>query len=146
MLEVMLHLANLGVDVLRLDAIAFLWKRLGTGLPERARGARAHPGAAGGARIAAPAVVLKAEAIVAPHDLVPYLGTGRHHGKVSDLAYHNSLMVQVWSMLASRDGGSPPRAAAVRPDAPRRPRGSPTCAATTTSAGRSTTATPRRSA
>ena len=27
----------------------------------------------------------------------------RHHGKVSDLAYHNSLMVQIWSMLASRD-------------------------------------------
>jgi len=24
---------------------------------------------------------------------------GKHHGKVSDLAYHNSLMVQVWSML-----------------------------------------------
>ena len=32
-----------------------------------------------------------------------YLGTGEHHGKVSDLAYHNSLMVQVWSMLARRD-------------------------------------------
>ena len=30
-----------------------------------------------------------------------YLGTGRHAGRVSDLAYHNSLMVQVWSMLAT---------------------------------------------
>ena len=54
-------------------------------------------------RIAAPAVLFKAEAIVAPHDLVQYLGQGRHHGKVSDLAYHNTLMVQIWSMLASRD-------------------------------------------
>jgi len=43
------------------------------------------------------------EAIVGPRDLVPYLGTGRHHGKVSDLAHHNSFMVQVWSMLAGRD-------------------------------------------
>ena len=32
-----------------------------------------------------------------------YLGSGPHHGKVSDLAYHNTLMVQVWSMLAERD-------------------------------------------
>ena len=54
-------------------------------------------------RIAAPAVLLKAEAIVSTDDLVHYLGRGRHHGKVSDLAYHNTLMVHIWSMLASRD-------------------------------------------
>ena len=55
------------------------------------------------ARIACPAVLFKAEAIVAPQDLVHYLGQGAHHGKVSDIAYHNSLMVQIWSMLAARD-------------------------------------------
>ena len=38
-----------------------------------------------------------------PRDLVQYLGQGRHAGRVSDLAYHNSLMVQVWSMLATGD-------------------------------------------
>ena len=54
-------------------------------------------------RIAAPAVAFKAEAIVGPRDLVQYLGTGIHAGKVSDLAYHNSLMVQIWSMLAARN-------------------------------------------
>ncbi|WP_241523993.1 hypothetical protein [Oceaniglobus indicus] len=54
-------------------------------------------------RIAAPAVIHKAEAIVAPHDLVPYLGQGRHTGRESNLAYHNSLMVQFWSSLASGD-------------------------------------------
>ena len=54
-------------------------------------------------RIAAPATLFKAEAIVGPKDLLAYLGQGEHHGKVSDLAYHNGLMVQVWSMLASRD-------------------------------------------
>ena len=46
--EIILWLANLGVEVLRLDAIAFLWKRMGTDLPEPARGARDHPGAAHG--------------------------------------------------------------------------------------------------
>ena len=50
-----------------------------------------------------PALAFKAEAIVGPRDLVQYLGQGRHAGRVSDLAYHNSLMVQVWSMLATGD-------------------------------------------
>ena len=50
--------------------------------------------------MACPSVAFKAEAIVAPTKLLPYLGTGSHTGKVSDLAYHNSLMVQIWSMLA----------------------------------------------
>ena len=48
-------------------------------------------------------MLFKAEAIVAPQDLVHYLGQGAHHGKVSDIAYHNSLMVQIWSMLATRE-------------------------------------------
>ena len=38
---------------------------------------------------------LKAEAIVAPTELLQYLGQGKYTGKVSDLAYHNSLMVQI---------------------------------------------------
>jgi amylosucrase len=102
-LEVVCHLANLGVDVLRLDAIAFLWKRLGTACQNEPEVHAITQALRAALRVVAPAVVLKAEAIVGPRDLVPYLGTGRHHGRVSDLAYHNSLMVQVWSMLASRD-------------------------------------------
>ena len=50
-------------------------------------------------RIAAPAVAFKAEAIVAPRELVRYLGSGRHEGKECDLAYHNVLMVLLWSAL-----------------------------------------------
>jgi amylosucrase len=100
--ETVLFLANQGVDILRLDAIAFIWKRLGTDsqnqpeVHELTRALRAC------ARIVAPAVAFKAEAIVAPRDLISYLGVRDHHGKVSDTAYHNSLMVQLWSSLASR--------------------------------------------
>lgn len=101
--DVILNLANAGVDVFRLDAIAFIWKRKGTdcqGQPEvhaLTQVLRAL------AKIACPSVAFKAEAIVAPTKLLAYLGTGAHAGKVSDLAYHNSLMVQIWSMLAARD-------------------------------------------
>ncbi len=102
-LDIVLRLANRGVEVFRLDAVAFIWKRLGTtcqGEPEVHALVQALRA---GARIAAPAVAFKAEAIVSPDDLVPYLGVGRRHGRVSDLAYHNTLMVQLWSALAARD-------------------------------------------
>ena len=101
--ELVLFLANLGVEVLRLDAIAFVWKRLGTNSQNQPEVHAITQGLRAVARIAAPAVVFKAEAIVAPDDLVHYLGQGHHHGKVSDLAYHNSLMVQIWSALAAGD-------------------------------------------
>jgi len=101
--EVILFLANLGVEVLRLDAIAFLWKRMGGTCQNEPEVHAITQVLRTLARIACPALAFKAEAIVAPHDLVQYLGAGRHHGKVSDLAYHNTLMVQIWSMLATND-------------------------------------------
>ena len=92
-----------GVDCLRLDAIAFLWKRLGTDSQNQPEVHAITQALRAVARIAAPALVFKAEAIVAPKQLVSYLGAGEHAGKVSDLAYHNSFMVQIWSALAARD-------------------------------------------
>lgn len=103
LLDVVLFLANLGVEVVRLDAIAFLWKRLGTDCQNQPEVHAITQALRAAARIAAPALLFKAEAIVGPGQLVPYLGVGAQAGKVSDLAYHNSLMVQVWSSLAARD-------------------------------------------
>ena len=99
--EIILWLANLGVEVFRLDAIAFLWKRMGTSCQNQPEVHALTQALHALTRMAAPAVAFKAEAIVGPRDLVQYLGTGRHAGRVSDLAYHNSLMVQTWSMLAT---------------------------------------------
>ena len=101
MAEVMLALANQGVDVLRLDAVPFLWKRLGTSCQNQPEVHDVVQCLRAAFRIAAPAVAFKAEAIVAPRELVAYLGAGRHEGKECDLAYHNSLMVLLWSSLAS---------------------------------------------
>jgi amylosucrase len=101
MAEAMLGLAAVGVDVLRLDAAPFLWKRLGTNCQNQPEVHELLQAFRACVRIAAPAVAFKAEAIVAPRDLVPYLGTGRHEGKECDLAYHNVLMVLLWSALAS---------------------------------------------
>jgi len=119
MLGVMLELANLGVDVLRLDAIAFTWKRLGTNCqnqPEAhliAQLFRAY------VSVAAPGLVLKAEAIVAPRDLVPYLGAHRQERQECHLAYHNQLMVMLWNSFATGDARLATESLALLPPTPR---------------------------
>ena len=102
--DVVGFLANQGADCIRLDAIAFVWKRLGTNCQNQPEVHAITQALRACARMMAPAVIFKAEAIVGPQDVVGYLGQGEHAGKVSDLAYHNSLMVQIWSALAARDG------------------------------------------
>ena len=102
--DVIGFLANQGADCIRLDAIAFVWKRLGTNCQNQPEVHAITQALRACAHVMAPSLVFKAEAIVGPQDVVHYLGQGEHAGKVSDLAYHNSLMVQIWSALAARDG------------------------------------------
>lgn len=101
--QIMLFLANRGVDVLRLDAVAFMWKRMGTRCQSEPEVHMILQALRACSRIAAPAVIHLEEAIVAPAEMLPYLGRGVHDGKEGNLAYHNSLMVQFWSALATRD-------------------------------------------
>ena len=101
--EIMGELANRGVDVFRMDAVAFMWKRLGTDCQNQPEVHDLLQALRACSKIATPAVAHKAEAIVSPGDLMHYFGTGRRYGKVANIAYHNSLMVQTWSALASRD-------------------------------------------
>lgn len=103
MVDVVLYLANAGVECLRLDAIAFLWKRMGTDCQNQPEVHAITQSLHAVSKIMAPAMIFKAEAIVGPEQLVPYLGIGEHAGKVSELAYHNTLMVQTWSALAASD-------------------------------------------
>lgn len=103
LLDIILYLANQGADCLRLDAIAFIWKKLGTDSQNQPEVHELTQALRAAAHIAAPALILKAEAIVGPNQLVKYLGQGKHAGKVSEIAYHNSLMVQIWSAFASQD-------------------------------------------
>ncbi|MGE0879795.1 MAG: alpha-amylase family protein [Acidimicrobiia bacterium] len=123
MVDELLHLANLGVDVVRLDAVAFTGKRHGTNCqnqPEAHLVAQALRAAVG---MAAPATVLLAEAIVGPDDLVPYLGRhgvedGEGERRECELAYHNQLMVLGWSMLAEQNAALATAALTRLPDAP----------------------------
>jgi amylosucrase len=102
MLEIMLYLANQGVEILRLDAVAFMWKRLGTDCENQPEAHLLLQAFRALSRLAAPGLLLKAEAIVSPPQLIPYLGRGVAANKECHLAYHNVLMVMLWSCLAER--------------------------------------------
>ncbi len=98
MMEEMLFLANQGVEILRLDAVAFIWKRLGTNsqnLPEAHSIIQAFNALAS---IAAPAMVFKSEAIVHPDEVRSYIGTDE-----CPLSYNPQLMALLWEALATRD-------------------------------------------
>lgn len=102
MLAVILHLANHGVEIIRMDAVAFMWKEMGSSCENLPQAHAILQAFRAFANMAAPGLIFKAEAIVAPEDVVPYFGNGKMAGKECELAYHNSLMVYVWSMLAEQ--------------------------------------------
>ncbi len=96
-------LANRGVDVFRMDAVPFMWKRLGTSCQNQPEGHSLLQLLHALTRLAAPGVIFKAEAIVSPDDLVGYLGGHDRYRPECELAYHNQLMVLLWSSLATQD-------------------------------------------
>lgn len=102
MFENLTDLAGLGVDVVRFDALAFLWKKVGTAsqnLPE------AHSLISLfrlGLQVVAPGVILLAEAIVAPHEIVRYFGEGRMQGNACEIAYHATFMACLWNSIATK--------------------------------------------
>jgi amylosucrase len=96
----MLFLANLGVDFLRMDAVAFIWKQLGTtceSLPQAHTLIRAFNALC---RIAAPSLLFKSEAIVHPDEVVTYIAPGE-----CQISYNPLLMALCWEALATRRVG-----------------------------------------
>lgn len=118
MLDVMLYLANHGVEILRLDAVAFMWKRIGTDCENQPEAHYLLQAFRALSRIVAPGLLLKAEAIVPPPQLVPYLGRGEATNKECELAYHNVFMVMLWSSLAERRVNLMTHALQQMPDIP----------------------------
>ena len=98
MAQEMLFLANQGVEVLRLDAVAFIWKELGTScenLPQAHSIIQAYNLVA---RMAAPALIFKSEAIVHPDEVAKYISP-----EECQLSYNPLLMALLWNTLATRE-------------------------------------------
>lgn len=97
MAEEMLFLANVGVEVLRLDAVAFAWKELGTSCENRPQAHMLIQAFNALARMAAPALLFKSEAIVHPDDVARYIAPHE-----CQLSYNPLLMALLWETLATR--------------------------------------------
>ena len=98
MAEEMLFLANQGVTVLRLDAIAFIWKRLGTVCENQPEAHMIVQAFNALARIAAPSLLFKSEAIVHPDEVITYVRPDE-----CQLSYNPTLMALLWEALATRE-------------------------------------------
>jgi amylosucrase len=103
MLDTIFFYANLGVDILRIDAPAFIWKQLGTtcqNLPQAHTLLRLIKQCV---QVAAPGMALLGEAIVAPKEIMKYFGTDNYVARECDFAYNATQMALQWDMLATGD-------------------------------------------
>ena len=102
MLTNLVKLTDMGVDVVRFDALAFLWKRIGTisqNLPEAHNLITLFRMCL---QVVAPGTILLAEAIVAPMDIVKYFGEEEKRGNECEVAYNASLMALLWNSIATK--------------------------------------------
>ena len=101
MTENMLYLANRGVDVIRLDAVPYIWKELGTScrnLPEVHTLARMLRLAC---EIVCPSVLLLGEVVMEPAKVAPYFGSPER--PECHMLYNVTTMATTWHTLATGD-------------------------------------------
>ncbi len=101
MLDNVLFSANLGVDVLRIDAPAFLWKQLGTNCQNLPQAHTILQLLKKCVEVAASGMALLGEAIVSPDAIMKYFGEGRYRAEECDFAYNATQMALQWDALAT---------------------------------------------
>ncbi len=101
MIDAIFFYANLGVDILRLDAPAFIWKQVDTtsqNLPQVHVLLRIIKHCI---ELATPGMAILGEAIVAPVEIMKYFGEGDYLGRECDIAYNATMMALQWDALAT---------------------------------------------
>ena len=101
MTENLLYLANRGVDIIRLDAVPYIWKELGTNcrnLPQVHKLVRMMNISC---RVVCPSVLLLGEVVMEPSKVLPYFGT--EEKPECDMLYNVTTMATIWHTMATRD-------------------------------------------
>ena len=97
----LLYLANRGVDIIRLDAVPYIWKELGTDCRNRPEVFMLTRMMNIACRIVCPSVLLLGEVVMEPSKVVPYFGfDGR---PICDMLYNVTTMATIWHTLATHD-------------------------------------------
>lgn len=99
----MLYMANRGIDVIRLDAVPYIWKQIGTNcrnLPQVHTLVRMMRIIS---EIVCPGVLLLGEVVMEPSKVVPYFGTVDK--PECHMLYNVTTMASTWNTIATKDVG-----------------------------------------
>ncbi|MEA1785701.1 alpha-amylase family protein [Arenibacter sp. GZD96] len=102
MLGNLMKLVNTGVDVVRLDALAFLWKKLGTQSQNLQEAHTLVSLFRMCLQVVAPGTIFLAEAIVSPPEIIKYFGEDQRKGNECEVAYNATLMALLWDAIATK--------------------------------------------
>ncbi len=103
MLNIVLFWANQGADVVRLDAVAFLWKKIGSTCQNEREAHLILQLLKDCCQVTAPGVVFIAEAIVAPVEVIKYFGEDAVIAKECEIAYNATFMALLWDAVATKN-------------------------------------------
>jgi amylosucrase len=103
MLDIVLFWANKGADIIRLDAVAFLWKKIGTACQNEHEAHLILQLLKDCCQAVVPGVAFIAEAIVAPVDIIKYFGQDAIVAKECEIAYNATLMALLWDAVATKN-------------------------------------------
>jgi amylosucrase len=103
MIDIILFWANQGADIIRLDAVAFLWKKIGTTSQNLREAHLILQLLKDCCQVTAPGVLFIAEAIVAPVEIIKYFGEDAVIAKECELAYNATYMALLWDAAATRN-------------------------------------------
>lgn len=102
MVDIILFWANKGVDILRLDAVAFLWKKIGSSCQNEREAHLILQLLKDCCQVTAPGVIFIAEAIVAPLEIIKYFGEDAINAKECEIAYNATFMALLWDAVATK--------------------------------------------
>ena len=103
MLDIILFWANQGADIVRLDAVAFLWKKIGTTCQNEREAHLILQLMKDCCQVTAPGVLFIAEAIVAPVEIAKYFGEDAVIAKECEIAYNATFMALLWDAVATKN-------------------------------------------
>ncbi|MCB1762885.1 MAG: alpha-glucosidase C-terminal domain-containing protein [Gammaproteobacteria bacterium] len=103
MVDVILFWANHGADIVRLDAVAFLWKKIGTSCQNLKEAHLILQLMKDCCQVTAPGVLFIAEAIVAPLEIIKYFGEDAVIAKECEIAYNATFMALLWDAIATKN-------------------------------------------
>ncbi|HSH73566.1 MAG TPA: amylosucrase [Methylophilaceae bacterium] len=102
MLDIILFWANQGADIVRLDAVAFLWKKIGSTCQNEREAHLILQLMKDCCQVTAPGVLFIAEAIVAPIEIIKYFGEDAINAKECEMAYNATMMALLWEAVATK--------------------------------------------